>query len=112
MDIAGFYTAIRYQTELVYQATLANNPVLVANAKKQIKKLSQQLMIRVFVASSGKRKKDELYQNGETTIHSYATETKTNLEHDIEILPQAMEGELAKGSSKAAKKIAQEFGEI
>lgn len=112
MNTLAIQMALQTQTQLVYKGTLANDHTVVATALKQIKKLVQRLMILENVAPSKLAKKNTILEKGMTELDSYISEIQENITHDIEILPEAIEGELAKAVSKSAKQICREFGEI
>ena len=112
MNTLAIQMALQAQTQLVYKGTLANDHMVVTTALKQIKKLVQRLMILENVASSKLAKKNAILEKGMTELYSYINEIQVNLTHDIEILPEAIEGELAKAVSKSAKQICREFGKI
>ena len=112
MNTLAIQMALQTQTQLVYKGTLANDHTVVATALKQLKKLVQRLMILETVAPSKLAKKDTLLEKGMTELDSYINEIQENITHDIEILPEAIEGELAKAVSKSAKQICREFREI
>lgn len=112
MNTLAIQMALQTQTQLVYKGTLANDHTVVATALKQIKKLVQRLMILENVAPSKLAKKNTILEKGMTELDSYINEIQENITHDIEILPEAIEGELAKAVSKSAQKICREFGKI
>lgn len=112
MNTLAIQMALQTQTQLVYKGTLANDHTVVATALKQIKKLVQRLMILETVAPSKLAKKNTILEKGMTELNSYINEIQENITHDIEILPEAIEGELAKAVGKSAKKICREFGKI
>lgn len=112
MNTLAIQMALQTQTQLVYKGTLTNDHTVVATALKQIKKLVQRLMILETVAPSKLAKKNTILEKGMTELNSYINEIQENITHDIEILPEAIEGELAKAVSKSAQKICREFGKI
>lgn len=112
MNTLAIQMALQTQTQLVYKGTLANDHTVVATALKQIKKLVQRLMILENVAPSKLTKKNALLEKGMTELDSYINEIQEKITHDIEILPEAIEGELAKAVSKSAKQICREFWKI
>lgn len=112
MNTLAIQMALQTQTQLVYKGTLANDHTVVATALKQIKKLVQRLMILETVAPSKLAKKNTILEKGMTELDSYINEIQENITHDIEILPEAIEGELAKAVSKSVQKICREFGKI
>lgn len=112
MNTLAIQMSLQTQTQLVYKGTLTNDHTMVATALKQIKKLVQRLMILETVAPSKLAKKNTILEKGMTELDSYINEIQENITHDIEILPEAIEGELAKAVSKSAKQICREFGKI
>lgn len=109
MNVVAIYTAIKVQTDLVYKGLLGNDSSLVDSAMRQIKKLTQELMIKESVAPNGSDKKINIYKNCSVKIHSYATESQTNIQHDIDALPQSMEGKLAEGATEGAQEVKRKF---
>lgn len=112
MNTLAIQMALQTQTQLVYKGTLANDHTVVATALKQIKKLVQRLMILENVASSKLTKKNTILEKGLTEIDSYINEIQENITHDLDILPEAIEGELAKAVNKSAKQLCRKFGKM
>lgn len=107
----NIYALLKEQNELVYKAALANDSALVAAGLRQIRKLTQRLMIKRSAHTMAARA-ENISRDGLTTLRSYARETQADLTHDLDVLPQAMEGEMAKGAHEDLKQISAEFGKM